>query len=459
MPKKSDIVEGKIEKVLFPNVGVMHLEENIPVYVKGAYKNQLVSARLLKKKKGIWQAQLIDELENPSYFIASDCTHFKQCGGCAMRHIPYDMQLNLKHSQVIDLIKEAQVSDFEDLGIVSSPNLLDYRNKMEFSFGDAYKGGPMTLGMHRKNTTFDVLTVEGCMIASQDFSLLLRCVLDYCIENQLPYYKKLSHEGYMRYLVIRQSKTTGDILVNIVTSTQMQHDFSALVQRMQNLALEGNIKGVLHTYTDTLADAIKPDTIKLIFGEDFITEKILGLTFKISPFSFFQTNTLGADMLYKKALDLIEEIDNKTVFDLYCGTGTITQIMATKAKKVYGIEIVEEAVVKARENAALNGLSNCTFITGDVLTEVDKLTDKPDIIVLDPPREGIHPKAIQKIIDFKAKELVYISCKPTSLVRDLPIFEEAGYKVKKLMCVDMFPHTVHVETVVLMCASSEAGKC
>lgn len=450
MPKKREIVEGKIEEVLFPNVGVMYLEEKIPVHVKGAYKDQIVRVMLFKKKKGIWQAQIIEEIENPNYFIASDCTYFGQCGGCAMRHIPYEMQLELKHKQVIDLIKEAQISDFEDLGIVSSPNLDDYRNKMEFSFGDAYKGGPMTLGMHRKNTTFDVLTVEGCKIASKDFSLLLRCVLDYCIENNLPYYKKLSHEGYMRYLVIRQSKTTGDILVNIVTSTQMQHDFTPLVKRIQNLALEGNIKGVLHTHTDTLADAIKPETIKLIYGEDFITEKILDLTFKISPFSFFQTNTLGAEMLYKKALGLIEEIDNKIVFDLYCGTGTITQIMATKAKKVYGIEIIEEAVVKARENAALNGLSNCTFVAGDVLIEVDKLTDKPDIIILDPPREGIHPKAIQKIINFGANELVYISCKPTSLARDLPVFEGAGYKAKKLICVDMFPHTAHVETVALI---------
>lgn len=450
MPKKREIIEGKIEEVLFPNIGVMHLEENIPVHVKGAYKDQIARVMLTKKKKGIWQAQLLEELDNPNYFIESDCTYFRQCGGCTMRHIPYEIQLELKHKQVIDLIKGAQISNFEDLGIVPSPNLYDYRNKMEFSFGDAYKGGPMTLGMHRKNTTFDVLTVEGCKIASSDFSLLLRCVLDYCIENNLPYYKKLSHEGYMRYLVIRESKTTGDILVNIVTSTQMQHDFIPLAKRMQNLALGGNIKGVLHTHTDTLADAIKPETIKLIYGEDFITETILGLTFKISPFSFFQTNTLGAEILYKKALELIEEIDNKIVFDLYCGTGTITQIIATQAKKVYGIEIVEEAVVKAQENAALNGLSNCIFITGDVLTEVDKLTDKPDIIVLDPPREGIHPKAIQKIINFGANELVYISCKPTSLARDLPVFEESGYEAKKLICVDMFPHTVHVETVVLM---------
>ncbi len=450
MAKKREIIEGKIEKVIFPNVGVMYLDDNVPVHIKGVYPEQMIRAKLMKKKKGVWQAQLIEELENPSYFMESDCIYFGQCGGCAMRHIPYEMQLELKHKQVIDLMKEAGITHFEDLGIIAPPNCNDYRNKMEFSFGDSYKGGPMTLGMHRKNTTFDVLTVEGCMIAPKDFSLILRCVLDYCIEHQLPYYRKQAHEGYMRYLVIRKSQTTGEILVNIVTSTQMQHDFMPLVQRLLHMDLKGHIKGILHTHTDTLADAIKPETVKLIYGEDFITEKILGLTFKISPFSFFQTNTLGAELLYKKAIEMIEELDNKTVFDLYCGTGTITQIMASQAKKVYGIEIVEEAVVKARENAALNGLSNCTFIAGDVLTEVDKLHDKPDIIILDPPREGIHPKAIQKIINFDANELVYISCKPTSLARDLPVFEKAGYKAKKLICVDMFPHTLHVECVVLM---------
>ena len=208
------------------------------------------------------------------------------------------------------------------------------------------------------------------------------------------------------------------------------------------------MSGVLHTLTDTLADAIKPDKVTLLYGKDTIDEEILGLKFHISPFSFFQTNTKGAEVLYKSALDLIENMHDKTVFDLYCGTGTITQIMAKHAKKVYGIEIVEEAVEKAKENAALNGLDNCTFIAGDVLVQVDQLKEKPDIIVLDPPRDGIHPKAIQKIINFGAKELLYISCKPTSLARDLPILEEAGYKVEKVLCVDMFPQTPHVETVV-----------
>ena len=319
---------------------------------------------------------------------------------------------------------------------------------MEFSFGDAEKDGPMTLGMHRKHSTYDVLTVDGCKLVDTDFSEILKYVLEYCKANYLPYYKKLQHTGFMRYLVVRKSKTFGEILINIVTSSQSDFSFDILAKELTQLNLQGKVAGVLHTITDTLADAIKPEKVTLLYGKEEISEKILGLQFNISPFSFFQTNTQGAEVLYKRALDLIEDMDNKTVFDLYCGTGTITQIMATRAKKVYGIEIVEEAVIKAKENAAFNGLNNCEFIAGDVLTKVDELHDKPDIIVLDPPRDGIHPKAIQKIINFGAKELLYISCKPTSLARDLPILKEAGYKVEKVLCVDMFPNTPHVETVV-----------
>jgi len=199
-----------------------------------------------------------------------------------------------------------------------------------------------------------------------------------------------------------------------------------------------------------VADVAKADTMKVLYGEDRITEELLGLKFNISSFSFFQTNSLGAEKLYSIARDFIGDTKDKVIFDLYSGTGTIAQILAPKAKKVIGIEIVEEAVEKAKENANLNNLNNCTFIAGDVLKAVDQLSDKPDIIVLDPPREGIHPKAIQKIIDYKPETFLYISCKPTSLKEDLPVFLSNGYKVTKVQCVDMFPHTAHVECVVLM---------
>jgi 23S rRNA (uracil-5-)-methyltransferase RumA len=447
MPKKKQIIEGQIEDAVFPNKGVLYLEGE-PIYVTGTFKGQTVKAQIFKKKNKKWEARLLEVLQAPDYFISPACDYFGSCGGCSMQQIGYDTQLTLKHQQVTQLLEEAQITGYEDLGVLGSPEQLGYRNKMEFSFGDAVKGGPMTLGMHKKNSTYDIITVNGCKLVDPDFTAVLEHTLSYCTQHHLDYYKKLMHTGFMRYLVIRKSKSLGGMLINIVTSSQNDFKFDALAKELAALKLEGHVTGVLHTITDTLADAVKPDKVDLIYGTDTITEKILGLEFKISPFSFFQTNTLGAEVLYKNALNLISDMNNKIVFDLYCGTGTITQIMATQAKKVYGIEIVEEAVAKAKENAAFNKLTNCVFIAGDVLTEVDNLTETPDIIVLDPPRDGIHPKAIQKIINFNAKELLYISCKPTSLARDLPILEAAGYRVDKLLCVDMFPQTPHVETVV-----------
>ena len=446
MPKKNQIVQGTIEKTIFPNKGVMYIDEQ-PIYVGGTFPGQTVSARVFKRKKGTWEAKLVEVEKKPEYFIPAACQYFGTCGGCSAQELAYQDQIQMKHDQVMELLHKAGIDEFEDLGVLGSPEAFEYRNKMEFSFGDAEKDGPMTLGMHRKHSTYDVITVDGCKLVDPDFSTILMHVLEYCKEKELPYYKKLQHTGFMRFLVIRKSKTHGEILVNIVTSSQNDFSFGELTEQLTQLPLKGKVTGVLHTITDTLADAIKPEKVTLLYGTDEINEEILGLKFRISPFSFFQTNTQGAEVLYKNALDLIEDMDNKTVFDLYCGTGTITQIMATRAKKVYGIEIVEEAVEKAKENAKLNGLTNCEFIAGDVLVQVDQLKEKPDIIVLDPPRDGIHPKAIQKIINFGAKELLYISCKPTSLSRDLPILKEAGYRIEKVQCVDMFPQTPHVETI------------
>lgn len=451
MAKKNEIIDGLIEKVKFPNKGIMYIEEErIPVMVPDTFTGQKVRVRLQRKRKGAWEGRALEHLENPAHFVKPSCEYFGLCGGCAMQHLSYESQLQHKHEQVQTLLQNAGITGYEDMGILGSPSEWAYRNKMEFSFGDACKDGPMTLGMHRKNSTFDIITVDGCKIVEDDFNMILRFVLRYAQSFNLPFYKKKSHEGFLRYLIVRRSESTGDLLINLVTTTQRNFDFTELANYLVHLGTKGKITGILHTYSDTLADAVKPESTKVLYGQDSFTETILGLQFNISPYSFFQTNTKGAELLYKTALNMPQDITSKVVFDLYSGTGTIAQIMATKAKEVYGIEIVEEAVEKAKENAQLNGLTNCHFVAGDVLKEVENLHVKPELIVLDPPREGIHPKAIDKIIGFDAKELLYISCKPTSLARDLPVFEQAGYKVQKVCCVDMFPHTYHVETIAYL---------
>ena len=220
--------------------------------------------------------------------------------------------------------------------------------------------------------------------------------------------------------------------------------------RLLALPLEGRIVGIMHIINDSLSDVVQSDETRLLYGQDYFYETLLELRFKISPFSFFQPNSLAAEVLYSIVREYIGETKEKVVFDLYSGTGTIAQLLAPVAKEVIGVEIVEEAVEAARENAAFNGLENCHFIAGDVLKVLDDLTEKPDVIVLDPPRDGIHPKALPKILDYQVDKIIYISCKPTSLARDLPAFIDAGYQIQKTCSVDQFCSTVHVETVVLL---------
>ena len=259
---------------------------------------------------------------------------------------------------------------------------------------------------------------------------------------------KILHIGFLRHLLLRRGNTTGEILVNLVTTSQENPDFSELTRRLLDLSLEGKIVGILHIINDALSDTVRSDETILLYGKDYFYEEILGLKFKITPFSFFQPNSYAAQVLYNTAREYIGDTRDMTVFDLYSGTGTISQILAEVAKEVIGVEIVEEAVEAAKENAALNGITNCRFIAGDVLKVLDQVEEKPDFIVLDPPRDGIHPKALPKIIQYGVDKLVYISCKPTSLARDLEMFLANGYRVEKACCVDQFCQTVHVETVV-----------
>ena len=348
-------------------------------------------------------------------------------------------------------VNEAGEADYPFLGIKRSPKEFAYRNKMEFSFGDEYKDGPLSLGLHKKGSTYDVLTACDCKIVHEDFTKILTCVLAYFKERNASYYHKISHEGYLRHLLVRRAENTGEILVNLVTTSQEEWDLMPLVQEVLGLPLEGKVVGFLHIINDSLADIVKSDETKVLYGQDYFYEELLGLKFKITPFSFFQTNSLGAEVLYSTAREFVGETKDRTIFDLYSGTGTIAQNLAPVAKEVIGVEIVEEAVTAAKENAEANGLTNCSFLAGDVLKVIDEIEEKPDFIVLDPPREGIHPKALPKIVDlYRCEKMLYISCKPTSLARDLVEFAKYGYRVEKVCCVDMFPGTVHVETVVLL---------
>ena len=581
--KKGQIVEGIVERYTFPNKGYVNVEDRW-ICIKGALLGQKVRFSIKRLKHGAGEGRLLEVLEKSSLEdVEPSCPHFGACGGCAYQTMSYENQLRLNVESVdnslvqmgdnsADEDNEMDVPQFfgEDIadnlgkehpqrayiweGIKGSPVTTAYRNKMEYSFGDEYKDGPLSLGMHRKGGFHDIVTVDQCVIVDDDYNAIIRAVRDFYEEKQVPFYKKMQHVGMLRHLVVRQAACSKDILVNLVTTTrddlredvvakkdltreiretiaqddpntdnvlsdgsdevnvdmtgvqdvndELQKELSdklylpELQERLLSLDLYGRIVGILHTWNDSLSDAVVPQRVITLYGKDYLYEEILGLRFKISPFSFFQTNTRSAEVLYETARsyvmsmgicdirekdelksndsyniqndsneDSVSDADDtmakgealalnsfkdKVIFDLYSGTGTIAQMLAPVAKKVVGIEIVEEAVEAAKENAALNGLTNCEFIAGDVLKVLDTVEDKPDIIVLDPPRDGCNPKALEKIIAYGVPEMVYISCKPTSLARDLVTLQARGYRVVKACAVDQFPGTLHVESIVLL---------
>ena len=453
--KKGVEYTGKVVGLTFPNKGKVDCGEEGMAVVKGTVPGQTVKFVVSKKRSGNAIGRLKEVVEKSELEdVSPKCPHFEFCGGCSYQTMSYDNQLKLKKDTVKGILDNAINESYEFQGILQSPLQWEYRNKMEFSFGDEVKDGPLALGMHKRNSFHDIVTVDECQIVDSDYRKILDAVLEFCAGKELPFYKKLRHEGYLRHLLVRRTTVTKQLLVAVVTISdkklEEKANWTELVEILKNLDLSAKLCGVIHIINDGLADVVQSDETRILFGDEYIYEELLGLRFKISVFSFFQTNSLGAEVLYSKAREYIGDTKDMTVFDLYSGTGTIAQIIAPVAKKVVGVEIVEEAVEAAKVNAGLNGLDNCEFIAGDVLKVIDEIEDKPDMIILDPPRDGINPKALQKIIDFGVNNLVYISCKPTSLARDLEMLQEQGYRVEKACAVDMFPNTVHVETVVLL---------
>ncbi len=466
--KKGEILTGLVERVDFPNKGIVAVGEEVCV-VKNVLPGQKITFVVQKKRNGKAEGRLIRVEEPSALETGSPCAHFGECGGCSYLSLPYEEQLRIKEEQVKKLLAGAlckQQGEWKFEGIKPSPVCEAYRNKMEFSFGDACKGGPLSLGMHKRGSFYDIVTVNDCRIVDQDYRQILSMTRNYF--DGVSFYHRLRHEGYLRHLLVRKAAKTGEILIALVTTSQLDEKIKdwecedkflkQWKDKILNLDLTGKITGVLHIINDSLADVVQSDHTDILYGQDFFYEELLGLKFKISTFSFFQTNSLGAEVLYETVREYVGNLGDgqetskpdKVVFDLYSGTGTIAQLMAPVAKKVIGVEIVEEAVEAARKNAELNGLHNCEFIAGDVLKVLDEIEEKPDMIILDPPRDGVHPKALKKIIGYGIDRLVYISCKPTSLARDLAIFLENGYEMKKAVAVDQFPWTTGIETIALL---------
>lgn len=456
--KRKDIVMGQITRMDFPNIGILSYEDK-EVQVKLALPGQTVSAQIQKARGNRPKARLLEIIEESPLATETDiCPHFGRCGGCLYGGFSYANELAVKHEQIRRIFVPVwgqDVVDTIDEGIVESPLSEGYRNKMEFSFGDSFKDGPLALGMHKRGSFFDIETVASCRLIDNDMRAVLTRTLSYFSDKQITFYHRIRHEGYLRHLLVRKAMHTGELLVCLVTNDMpVEKDLlEGFARELLAQSYEGKLVGILHTKNARAADVIEDQGTAVLYGRDYFTERLGELSFTITPFSFFQTNTKGAEVLYDTVKDFLPCKDG-VLYDLYSGTGTIAQILSSRVKECIGVEIVPEAVVAAKENAKRNHLTNCTFIADDVLKALDEIRELPDMIVLDPPREGVHPKALSKILSFGVEHIVYISCKASSLARDAQMFSEASYEPVRLKTIDMFPHTGNVEVICLFSKKS-----
>ena len=465
--KKGQIYEGFVERMDFPNKGIVRVEtEEGTEYaaVKDALPGRRVSFVVTKRRSGKAEGRLKAVAEAAACEKdAEACPFAGVCGGCLYQGFPYEETLKVKEAQIRRLLGSyTEGAVFE--GIVRSPHETAYRNKMEYTFGDSCPGGPLELGLHKRGSFYDILSVPECRIAPADFGKILEYTLGFFRKHALAPYHRMKHTGVLRHLLLRRGEGAGELLAALVTTSALSAAdpegdtlLSEWAEGLKTLPLEGSFAGILHIINDAQADAVKCDRMEILYGEDHFTEHILELKFKVSTFSFFQTNSRGAEKLYTMARDFLKEGGiHGTVYDLYSGTGTIAQLLSPAADRVVGVEIVEEAVEAARVNAERNGIGNCGFIAGDVLKVLDELEGKPDVVVLDPPRDGVHPKALAHILSYGVDHILYISCKATSLARDMEAISAAGYRISRWGMVDMFPFTGTIEACVLLSKTSEA---
>jgi 23S rRNA (uracil-5-)-methyltransferase RumA len=447
--KRNDIIQIKLNKFKTLNRTTGYFEE-MPIFVKGGMPGQTADVIIKRKRNNVCEANFL-KLVSPAWYEKKvSCSSYGLCGGCTFLSMPYEMQTRYKTDYILNLFRENNIKFQNFLGFFSSPKTMGYRNKMEFSFGNTHKNAPLTLGMHKKDRFYDIISAEECELIDEDFKTILKNTVSHCNQHQYSYYHRGSHKGLLRHLIIRKGEFTNQLMINIIITSQEAFDEQSFLNMLLNLELDKNIVSVIKTINNSISDAIHAEAISILYGRDYMQEKCLDKTFNISPFSFFQTNSSGCEVLYGVVIKMLHSIQCDTIFDLYCGTGTITQMVCEYATKVIGIEIVADAIESAKKNAELNNIKNCSFICGDVLDVIYNIDENPDVIILDPPRAGMHPKVLGKIASFNSKHILYVSCNPTALIKDLKYLIEHRYVVNKLAIVDMFPHTPHVETVILM---------
>jgi 23S rRNA (uracil1939-C5)-methyltransferase len=454
--KRGKEYEFKIEKLAFGGFGVSRID-NYVVFIKNAIPGDVVSAKITKRKSSFAEARLLSVIKPAEIRIEPECPYFTFCGGCTWQNMSYENQLLYKRAIVQESITRLAGIEYCDVSeVAASDKALGYRNKMEFSFSDnrwllPEELGNMeiskdfALGLHVPGTFDKILHIENCLLQSETANKILSYISGYVRTNGLQPYGIRSHDGFLRFLMLRESSYNGKIMVNIITAYEDTEKLKPLAEELMKQFPQ--IAGVVNNINSKLAQIAVGEYEILLAGEPFIQEKLAGMYFNISANSFFQTNTFQAEKLYEFALNFADLKGNEIVWDLYSGTGTIGLILAKKAKKVLGFEVVESAVEDAFKNAKEHGVENIEFIAGDLLHKLRDAQPKPDVLITDPPRSGMHEKVTRYIAEMKPKNIVYVSCNPTTLARDLKILS-SEYIIEKIQPVDMFPQTYHIETVV-----------
>ncbi len=456
--KRGEILELDIENIAFGGKGLGYREKYV-IFVKDAIPGDRVEAKITRRKTNYAEARLIRLIRPSALRITAPCPYFDWCGGCTWQNIPYQDQLKFKRQHVLENLEHiGSIERLEVKATIPSPMIWGYRNKMEFSFSDrrwllpAELGNmdikrTYALGLHIPGTFDKILDIDHCLLQSETANDVLRITDEYCRDHGLEPYGIKTHSGFMRFLVIRESKSNGELMVNLVTGHRDPERLTPLADLIIKQVPE--VKSVVNNVNTRKAQIAFGEEEVLLRGKNTISEKIGSLHFDISPNSFFQTNTAQAEILYRIAADFAGLSGREIVWDLYAGTGTITLFLAQRSKHVFGFELIESAVADARKNARENGIENVSFIAGDLLKNIDRFKPEPDVIVVDPPRSGMHPSVCTRLAASPAKRIVYVSCNPSTLARDISSLSP-DYRVQNVQPVDMFPHTYHIETVVLL---------
>jgi 23S rRNA (uracil1939-C5)-methyltransferase len=441
-------VELEIDSLAYGGNGVGRLNGFV-VFVRGAFPGDRVRARVTKVKRGFAEASAEAVVQPSGHRVEAPCPHFGPCGGCRFQSLGYEVQAAAKEQQVRDaLTRIGRVEEPPLESILPAASLYHYRNKLEYSFTEDEEG--VGLGFHRAGRWDEVISIDVCLLTTEVGNAIREAVREWAREERLPAFDQGTGEGYLRHLVVREGRNTGQALVVLVTAPGERFETGYLVDVLRRFP---EVRSIHWAINDTPAERTSLPTT-LLWGEEAIEEEILGLRFRVRPNAFLQTNTEMAERLYQEVGELAGLAGSERVFDLYCGTGTIGLSLARSADEVWGLEISEESVACAIENAELNGIENAQFFAGNVGQAVDELVEEagpPDLVVVDPPRAGLAGKALRRLGRIGAPRVVYVSCNPTTLASDVKVLrEEYGYELRSCRPVDMFPHTPHVESVSLL---------